>query len=562
MEEVKGLVSVGIPTYNRPDGLKRTLEQICAQTYTNLEIIVSDNCSPDPRVKEIAESFVKKDSRVTYYRQKENIGANNNFNFLIKQAKGALFMWAADDDECDLTLIERLVGLISSDNGIVCVCSDVRQINENGREMGIQRLKEIYPTEEWNPTLFFRFPISNVFFAIYGLYDSKVLKSMLPFKWSSYKSYVTHSEVPFLAELALKGKIVAWPEPLKTYVIHAASEYNTEINNILSADYNKLCRNIKRRLLFTALKSLKISIKKKIEIIKGLYNVGIRGALKQFFHKQTEKTILPHILKKGLLFYMHRSKELSLKLITEIISDKPDLLVYDGAVNNEDYPKVKSRDFLHIKNAIKLIRILNLPENANILDIGGLDGYTAILLSKSFPSATIHTFEPVKQSFEMLLQNVAFYKNIQCYNFGLGSEAKELEINITAGIASSSLFPINEELKDVYSDIIRKQRKETILIKKLDDLFGESELFSLMKIDVQGFELEVLKGAKKILERTSIVVLEMQNHHSYVGAPQYFDLDKFLREAGFELFDMVLGLRKENQLYEWDGIYVKKQILK
>lgn len=100
------LVSVGIPTYNRPDGLKRTLECITQQTHLNLEIIVSDNCSTDPNVEIVVKEFQKKDARIHYFRQIENKGAGANFLFVLKQAIGKYFMWAADDDEWEPEFIQ------------------------------------------------------------------------------------------------------------------------------------------------------------------------------------------------------------------------------------------------------------------------------------------------------------------------------------------------------------------------------------------------------------------------------------------------------------------------
>jgi glycosyltransferase involved in cell wall biosynthesis len=68
------LVSVGIPTYNRPEGLRRTIEGIRHQTHTNLEIIVSDNCTPGDEIQKIMTEYLKKDSRIQFYRQVENRG--------------------------------------------------------------------------------------------------------------------------------------------------------------------------------------------------------------------------------------------------------------------------------------------------------------------------------------------------------------------------------------------------------------------------------------------------------------------------------------------------------
>lgn len=95
------LVSVGIPTYNRPEGLARTLKCITRQTYSNLEIIVSDNCSPNEDVKNVSHQFMENDSRIKYYHQEENSGPTSNFMFVFRQATGEYFMWASDDDEWD-----------------------------------------------------------------------------------------------------------------------------------------------------------------------------------------------------------------------------------------------------------------------------------------------------------------------------------------------------------------------------------------------------------------------------------------------------------------------------
>ena len=81
---INPLVTIGIPTYNRADGyLKEAIESVINQTYSNLEIIISDNCSSDDTGL-VVKSF--KDQRIHYYRHDENIGANNNFNFCLKKS--------------------------------------------------------------------------------------------------------------------------------------------------------------------------------------------------------------------------------------------------------------------------------------------------------------------------------------------------------------------------------------------------------------------------------------------------------------------------------------------
>jgi len=108
------LVSVGIPAYNKPEGLRRTLKCITQQTYKNLQIIISDDCSPDKETETVAREFMGKDPRIRYIRQQKNIGAESNFKFLLKKAAGEYFMWAADDDEWDQRFIEVCIQKIGN----------------------------------------------------------------------------------------------------------------------------------------------------------------------------------------------------------------------------------------------------------------------------------------------------------------------------------------------------------------------------------------------------------------------------------------------------------------
>ena len=100
------LVSIGIPTYNRATTLRRALKSILEQTYQNLEIIVSDNCSPDTETKNIVQEFMIKDSRIKYFRQEKNLGLFYNTKFVFDVAHGEYFAWLCDDDERQPKFIE------------------------------------------------------------------------------------------------------------------------------------------------------------------------------------------------------------------------------------------------------------------------------------------------------------------------------------------------------------------------------------------------------------------------------------------------------------------------
>jgi FkbM family methyltransferase len=103
------LVSVGIPTYGRPQGLDRTLRMITGQTWRHLEIIVSDNDSPGPEVLNVLKRWLEADPRIRMIRQPRNIGSHANFQEVLQAARGRFFMWAADDDEWHPEFIARCV---------------------------------------------------------------------------------------------------------------------------------------------------------------------------------------------------------------------------------------------------------------------------------------------------------------------------------------------------------------------------------------------------------------------------------------------------------------------
>ena len=141
--KVGPLVSVGIPTYNRPDGLRRTLECITGQTYKNLEIIVSDNCSPGTETHRVVREFMGRDNRIQYYRQGENKGPTFNFKFVLEKATGEYFLWAADDDIHEREFISSLVAPLENDPEVLGAMCDVKRIDEVGEFIDVVRFSDV-----------------------------------------------------------------------------------------------------------------------------------------------------------------------------------------------------------------------------------------------------------------------------------------------------------------------------------------------------------------------------------------------------------------------------------
>jgi len=102
----------------------------------------------------------------------------------------------------------------------------------------------------------------------------------------------------------------------------------------------------------------------------------------------------------------------------------------------------------------------------------------------------------------------------------------------------------------------------TVPIIRIDDIIEEKQLngSTLIKVDAQGAELEVLNGAKKALLETEVVVLEVSMFEFLKGAPQFFDVVLYMKNQGFVAYDIIKGWNRplDNALGQIDIIFVKE----
>lgn len=109
-----------MPVYNGEPVVASAIESILSQTYTDFRLLISDNASTDA-TERICREFAKRDSRISYVRQPTNIGADANFDFVLKLTDSEYFMWAAADDtrspdfvEANLTFLAEHLDFVGS----------------------------------------------------------------------------------------------------------------------------------------------------------------------------------------------------------------------------------------------------------------------------------------------------------------------------------------------------------------------------------------------------------------------------------------------------------------
>ena len=108
-------VSIGMPVCNGEWFIRKALDSLLAQTFTDFELIISDNASTDA-TPEICKEYAKKYTRIRFIRQPQNMGTAWNFNFVLQQARGEYFMWAACDDMWESTFISDLLKILKSNH--------------------------------------------------------------------------------------------------------------------------------------------------------------------------------------------------------------------------------------------------------------------------------------------------------------------------------------------------------------------------------------------------------------------------------------------------------------
>ena len=109
-------VSVLIPTYNYAHLLDETIQSVMAQTYTEFELIIVDNCSTDNTV-EVVQKYLQ-DPRVSFYRNEKNLGLTGNWNRCLELAKGEYIKYLCADDKLHPQILEKYVPVMDADAGI------------------------------------------------------------------------------------------------------------------------------------------------------------------------------------------------------------------------------------------------------------------------------------------------------------------------------------------------------------------------------------------------------------------------------------------------------------
>lgn len=207
-------VSIGMPVYNGERYIEQAIESILAQTFSDFELIISDNASTD-RTADICRIHAVRDRRIRYSRNETNIGYGRNQNLVAELSSGEYFMWAHHDDVRDPQCLERCVEILQMNPSIVLCYTYTRDIDETGQLLPRVdpplNLHSVRARDRFRDII----RMDHICEPDFGLIRTSILKK------TGLHGHYADSDRVFLAELALYGPFHRIPEYLFFRRAHA-----------------------------------------------------------------------------------------------------------------------------------------------------------------------------------------------------------------------------------------------------------------------------------------------------------------------------------------------------
>jgi FkbM family methyltransferase len=208
-------------------------------------------------------------------------------------------------------------------------------------------------------------------------------------------------------------------------------------------------------------------------------------------------------------------------------------------------------------------RLLDYAEINTVIDIGANIGQFAELLRETGYTKRIISFEPLNEPHKILKLKAEKDKEwVIPERMAVGNKIGTIQVNISANSMSSSVLQMLKTHADAAPESTYIGVEECP-ITTLDHFFSEYkgpfDRNIFLKVDTQGYEMQVLEGAEKILERAKLVELEISFTDLYKGQVSYQDLIKFMESKGFQLWSLFPIFTNENaRLLQADALFLKE----
>ncbi len=236
---------------------------------------------------------------------------------------------------------------------------------------------------------------------------------------------------------------------------------------------------------------------------------------------------------------------------------------------------IKARTFHGIQRVIRPLGMELKPRGATgkpgglmalqdvdmVLDVGASIGHYGNWIREAGYRGSICSFEPLSAEFSRLQRAAAEDPLWDCRQLALGAEPGTAEINVAGNSQSSSLLPMLERHEQAAPSSVYIGT-ETVDVSTVDAIWDEvvgDAKRPFLKMDVQGFELEVLRGAEQSLSRLHGIQAELSLVPLYEGGPLWLEMIHFMLEHGFHVAGLEAGYADPNsgEMLQADGIFIR-----
>jgi FkbM family methyltransferase len=210
-------------------------------------------------------------------------------------------------------------------------------------------------------------------------------------------------------------------------------------------------------------------------------------------------------------------------------------------------------------------RLLRGKKMSGIVDCGAFQGHVSRTYSLRFPEATIYAFEPVPETFRELQERSSPFPLIKPINKALGKDSGKRTFYETVNPGCSSLSLATDEVIRYQEKDYAPKKEYEVEVVTLDEWWkGEKQpTIQFIKMDVQGGELEVLKGATRVLGKAGVCLIqaEVVFFRQYAGGCLFSELEGFLRKRGFSFYQFYeLWTAADGRLAGCDALFLSPEL--
>lgn len=204
-----------------------------------------------------------------------------------------------------------------------------------------------------------------------------------------------------------------------------------------------------------------------------------------------------------------------------------------------------------------LVHLVDAPAPL-IVDGGAHRGHTVARFLELFPQASVVAFEPQADAARDLRARFPGDPRLTVHHAALAAEPGLLDFGRLANDQASSLLPVSDQNRQIHGPHLDRVASERVAAVPLRH--AVSQPIDVLKLDLQGFELEALRGAGELLADVKLILTEVEYLPLYAGQPLFSDIDLFLRGQGFRLFHLYsTWCHPSGQISSGDALYLNER---